>query len=255
MTLVLLPPSETKRDGGERARAASWRFPSMERERAAARAAVAELVATGDDAAIARALKVGARAAPAEIARNRALDTAPLMPALDRYTGVLYDALDAVTLDGAARSLAGRSVVIQSALFGPVGALDPIPAYRLSADSRLPGVRLKALWAEAVAAALSAEGEALIDLRSSSYAALGPVSLTTGVEWVNVAVVARAADGETRALNHFNKRGKGLFVRDLLQSGLVPTSIDALCAHASDLGWELTRQSEHDLQLVVPQER
>lgn len=255
MTLILLPPSETKRDGGEPARASgALRFAELTDARREVRDALRGLMAGEDDEAIARAVKVGRTAAAAEIARNRSLDGAPVMPAIDRYTGVLYDALDAESLDAGARQLAGRSVVIQSALFGPVGALDAIPAYRLSADSRLPGLRLKAVWSRPASEALLATGEALVDLRSASYAALAPVPATyPGDNAVTVSVVARGADGAVRALNHFNKRGKGLFVRALLQSGTIPDSVDGLCAHAQTIGWELTRLSAGELQLVVPQ--
>ena len=88
------------------------------------------------------ALKLG-RTQASEVDRNRALTSSPTMPALDRYTGVLYDALDAPTLAPAAREFAGRHVLWHSARFGPVGALDLVPAYRLSHDSRLTGHPLK----------------------------------------------------------------------------------------------------------------
>jgi uncharacterized protein len=257
VTVILLPPSETKRDGGVPPRVgATPRFAQLAGTRSDARRALDALVAGSDDDEIARALKVGHRAAPAEIARNRALDGALVMPAIDRYTGVLYDALDAATLSEAARSELGRSVVVQSALFGPVGALDDIPAYRLSADSRLPGVSLKSLWAQPCTQALADTGETLVDLRSASYAALGPLPDSgPGREVATVAVVARDDDGTTRALNHFNKRGKGLFVRDLVMAGAIPLTLDALCAHATELGWPLRRTGETQLELVVPQDR
>ena len=61
-----------------------------------------------------------------EIARNAALWSSPTTPALRRYTGVLYDALDAASLTMAAR----RRVVVCSALFGLVGAVNlPIIHY------------------------------------------------------------------------------------------------------------------------------
>lgn len=259
MTIILLPPSETKRDGGDPprpgARAVS-RFPQLAEPRAAARHALRELVAGADDAVIARALGVGQRSAAREIARNRALDAALVMPAIDRYTGVLYDALDPGTLAAEARRELGRSVVIQSALFGLLGALDPIPAYRLSAGSRLPAVRLPHLWSGSCTRALAETGETLVDLRSSSYAALGPLpSPDSAQECAAVVVVARADDGTTRALNHCNKRGKGLFVRDLVSAGPAPETLDALCRHADGLGWELRRTGETTLELVVPQDR
>lgn len=257
MTIILLPPSETKRDGGHpRSADETARFPQLNEQRAVARRALAALVAGSDDEAIARALKVGHRAAPAEIARDRALDGAPVMPAVDRYTGVLYDALDAGSLSEPARDELGRSVVVQSALCGLVGALEPIPAYRLSAGSRLPGVVMTSLWARPSTEALADTGETLVDLRSASYAALGPLPAPApGREVASVSVVARDADGTTRALNHFNKRGKGLFVRDLVTAGPVPPTIDALCTHARDIGWELRRTGDTALELVVPHDR
>jgi hypothetical protein len=101
----------------------------------------------------------------------------PRFPAVDRYTGVLYDALDAGTLDAAARRWLGGHVMIHSAPFGPVGALDAIPAYRLAAGTTLPGLPpLRRLWADAVTDALAAAAPTFVlDLRSEAYAALGPV--------------------------------------------------------------------------------
>lgn len=257
MTIILLPPSETKRDGGVPVRPElSPRFPALLDARRTVRHALDELLAGSDDEAIARALKVGHRAAAAEIARDRALDDAPVMPAIDRYTGVLYDALDAGSLGAAERHVLGTSVVVQSAMFGLVGALEHIPAYRLSADSRLPGVSLKRVWAHACTEALARTGETLVDFRSASYAALGPLPTASPAQEVaTVTVVARDADGTTRALNHFNKRGKGLFVRDLVSAGPVPATLDDLCARAAGLGWELRRTGEDALELVVPQDR
>ncbi|MGY6498466.1 MAG: peroxide stress protein YaaA, partial [Microcella sp.] len=108
---------------------------------------------------------------------------------------------------------------------------------------------------EACTRALVQTGETLVDLRSSSYAALGPLpSPGPAQELAVVAVVARADDGTTRALNHFNKRGKGLFVRDLVSAGPVPDTLDTLCRHAEGLGWELRRTGESTLELVVPQD-
>ncbi len=60
------------------------------------------------------------------------------MPAIERYTGVLYDALDIGSLRGSAATRARTRLAVGSALFGLVRADDPVPAYRLSASSKLP---------------------------------------------------------------------------------------------------------------------
>jgi cytoplasmic iron level regulating protein YaaA (DUF328/UPF0246 family) len=148
------------------------------------------------------------------VAKNRVLEESALLPAVDRYTGVLYDALDAATLPDGARAHLGRHVVIHSAVLGPVGAMDGIPDYRLSHDSRLPGLRLKAVWADAVAAALAAETGLVLDARSQGYAALGPAPHGAWLE-----VLAEDGNGRRRALNHFNKHAKGHMARALAVSG------------------------------------
>ena len=146
--LILLPPSETKRAGGT-GRSLSLdllRFPALTEAR---RTLAEDVVALSydTDAAIA-ALKLGPKQ-HAEVENNRTLWQSPTLPALDRYTGVLFDALDTASLTAEERAFAGRHVVIHAALLGPVGALDPIPAYRLSHDSRVPGRPLKRHWRSA----------------------------------------------------------------------------------------------------------
>src|SRR5690606_25352394 len=140
--LILLPPSETKREGGTAGTRLALRelgFPQLAPARLTTLAALEELAR--DPAASAAALKLGPTQAH-EAERNRRIRRSPVLPALDRYDGVLYDALDASSLTPGARAFAHEHLVIASALFGLTRALDPIPAYRLSADSRLPGISL-----------------------------------------------------------------------------------------------------------------
>src|SRR6187455_2479350 len=134
---LLLPPSETKRDGGDGGPVDLELLALPELNDA--RRELMDALAADHDVAM-RALKLGPRQS-AEVERNRRLHDAPSMPAIDRYTGVLFDALDARTLSAEARSYAADTVMVHSALFGLIGALDPIPAYRLSHDSRIPGIR------------------------------------------------------------------------------------------------------------------
>jgi cytoplasmic iron level regulating protein YaaA (DUF328/UPF0246 family) len=247
--LLILPPSESKQAGGEQGTALELgllRFPELTAVREAVLAATSELARDLDASAV--ALKVGAGLRH-EVERNRELATSAVMPALDRFTGVLYDALGAATLSEESRALAGRTIVVHSALFGLVGALDPIPAYRLSHDSRLPGISLKRTWAGPIAAALATHDGLILDLRSEAYAALGPAPQRPG-SWF-VRVVADDGAGRRRALNHFNKKGKGEFVRALLESGREFADLEALVAWSHAAGFPLTPGREGELELVV----
>jgi cytoplasmic iron level regulating protein YaaA (DUF328/UPF0246 family) len=182
-----------------------------------------------------------------EIDRNRALRHSPVMAAMDRYTGVLYEALDAGSLPAASREFAGFGVIIHSALFGLVRATDPIPAYRLSHDSRLPGHPLGRTWRAVLTSELARLPGLILDLRSESYVALGPAPGTS----LFLRVVTEEGGGARRALNHFNKKGKGEFVRALLLSGIDHPDVDSLLRWASATGIRLERGTEGELELVV----
>jgi len=247
--LVLLPPSETKRDGGEAERSldlTALRHPQLHAERAATVAALRTL--SLDPVAAAGALGLGPKLA-FEIDRNRALESSPVMAAIDRYTGVLYDGLDAASLDAEARAWLIEHVVINSALFGLVGAGDGIPAYRLSHDSRLPGLPLKKHWRAANAAVLAATPGVILDLRSESYAALGPLPVHDNAQYLRV--VTQTETGQKKALTHFNKKGKGEFVRRLAQSARDHDSVGSLLEWAAASDIRLDRGKPGELELSV----
>lgn len=248
--LVLLPPSETKRPGGDGAplSLASLWAPSL---RAPREAVVDALVAlSADEETAARVLKLSPRRRH-EIADNAALRIAPTLPAVDRYTGVLFDALDAGGLGAPERSWLAEHVLIHSAPFGPVGALDPIPAYRLAARTSIPGVApLRRLWADAVSSALDAARPSFVlDLRSEAYAALGPVPPEIDAAYVRI--VTAGEGGEVRALNHFNKLAKGDLVRALAQTGAEVAGIDDFRAWADASGWTVRAAGDRELLVVV----
>ncbi|GAB3145253.1 peroxide stress protein YaaA [Microbacterium neimengense] len=248
--LVLLPPSETKRAGGAGApwNAADLRLPQLAPQREAVVSALVEL--SGDEDAAAKTLKLSGRQR-GEIAVNAALRSSPTMPAVDRYTGVLFDALDASSLEARARRWLGEHVLIHSAPFGPVGALDPLPAYRLGAGTSLPGIApLRRHWAEAVTSALGEAGARFIlDLRSEAYVALGPVPERSASAYVRV--VTAGEDGEVRALNHFNKHAKGALVRRLAQERPRIASRGAFLRWAVGVGIAVDEAGNGELRLTV----
>ena len=243
--LLILPPSETKRDGGLEGSSldlGQLGFAALTPQRTAAIAALLRLSRSAEQSM--SALKLGPTQR-FEIDRNRALRHAPVMPAIERYTGVIFDALDAATLAADARAFAGQHLAIGSALFGLLRAGDPIPAYRLSHSSRLPGLSLGAHWRAAVAAELAQQPGLILDLRSEAYAALGRAP--GGSFYVRV--LSEGADGRRTALSHFNKHAKGEFTRRVLQSGMVHRDAASLIewARASQINLDYGVAGELDL--------
>jgi len=247
--LILLPPSETKRDGGVGGSSLDLSllgFSSLAKPRRTVIAALRRLAR--NQSRMAAALHLGPTQ-HSELVRNRTLGSSETLPALDRYTGVLFDALEASSLPADTRGFALDHVVIHSALFGLLRAGDPIPAYRLSHDSRIADWSLKTMWREPVAAELAVRQDLVLDLRSEAYVELGP-SLGAPQSYF-VRVVSDGVDGVRRALNHFNKKGKGELVRAIALSGIDHPDVQSLLDWAADSGIRLVRGAERELELVV----
>lgn len=245
--LLILPPSETKRDGGDadsRLELGDLGFASLTDARATAASALVELAASVERSA--HALKLGTTQA-FEVQRNRRLLSSPVMPAIERYTGVLYDALDAATLSPTARAFAADHLAIGSALFGLLRAEDRIPAYRLSHDSRLPGIGLGRLWRSGIEAELRERSGLLLDLRSEAYMQLGRAPQGS----FYLRVLSEGADGRRVALSHSNKHAKGEFTRAVLESGVAHPDADALIHWARKNQINLDYGAAGELDLVV----
>ena len=244
---VVLPPSETKRDGGAEGSALALdtlAFPGLTTQRTAAISALTRLSRNVSASTAALGLGPTQRF---EVDRNRAIRTASTMPAIDRYTGVLFEGLASETLDAGTHAWLARHVVVHSALFGLLGAGDAIPAYRLSHDSRVPGLALRKHWAAAIAAELSAVDGLVLDLRSEAYAHLGP--RPEGSFYLRV--VTDGPNGQKRALNHFNKKGKGELVRELALAGFDHADVESLLGWAADRDIRLAHGKTGELELTV----
>ena len=244
--LVLLPPSETKADGGDGPPLDLGTLTAL--ELTAVRTELVEhLVKLADDVPAARAALGLSPKQDDEIARNAALWTGPTMPAVLRYTGVLYDALAVRSMTRTQRARAGRRLAVGSALFGLVAADDAIPAYRLSAGSQLPGLpTLRSLWKPTLGPVLADIDELVVDLRSGSYAALAPVAGAVTVE-----VLSERPDGSRSVVSHFNKAHNGRLARLLATTTAEPDDVVRLRRLLRRAGLHVEHEGGRRLALIV----
>lgn len=241
--LVLLPPSETKASGGDGPPLSfeALSMPELNPVRAKLVDALADLA--GDVPASLAVLGLSERQSD-EVARNAALRTSPTLPALSRYTGVLYDALDMTSLTRVERGRAAERLAVASALFGVVQGADPIPAYRLSGGNVLPSVGpLGTLWRPVLTPALA--GREIIDLRSAPYSSLAKIPHA-----ITVKVVTEDGSGRRQAVSHFNKAHKGLLARAIVRSRAVP-QVRNLVKIATNAGLHLEPAGDRHFELVV----
>lgn len=248
--LFLLPPSETKKLGGTMPSISqvSQVFGALTETRANLVDSLVKLSQKPAEAA--KVLKLSKKQLW-EIDQLRDLWNAPTMAALERYDGTLYDAISFETLSREAIANARDLVLIQSALFGLISADDRIPFYRLSASNSLPSINLKHTWNSAHQSVFArlAESAPIIDLRSKAYAELAVIPDSIEHYWVEV--VTGDEQENFKALNHFNKKAKGEFVRAILESEESPQTLTDLQNIAHTLGFEMRFEKTKAL-LIIP---
>ncbi|MCW2613876.1 MAG: hypothetical protein JWN08_870 [Frankiales bacterium] len=209
--LVLLPPSEGKAPGG-RGRPLdldALSHPSLNEVRDRVLDAL-HAAAVGDPAGLQAALGCP----DGEVEKDAVLRTSRTLPALERYTGVVYEALSYATLSPAGRRRANGSLRVASALFGLLSPTDRIPAYRLSGGTSLPGFgSLAAAWRPVVEPEVAAHRGIVVDLRSGPYAHLARLPGAVQVR------VLRETAGVRSVVSHDNKHTKGLLARELCERG------------------------------------
>jgi cytoplasmic iron level regulating protein YaaA (DUF328/UPF0246 family) len=219
-------------------------FPELEPARTQVIDALTAVCA--DIPAARRALAV-AGSKDLEIVGTAALRETPTLPAMLRYTGVLYEALDIPTLPRSARLRAAERLLITSALFGVVGGGDPVPAYRLSAGSVLPAIGgLPAFWRQRLARPIQSLTRPVVDLRSGAYAAFAPIP-----DAITVRVVTENGAGQRTVVSHFNKATKGLLARALVTSRAEICDAAAVARVARCAGLRVERTGSRTLEIVT----
>ena len=219
--LVLLPPSEAKRPGGDGpalGRRPVLSTPGLVAPRRELLAAIRAASRT-DRPGLVAGLRLPASVAAAALRADLRAAAAPTMPALQRYAGVLYQAMDPAALPPAAARRLAAMVVVTSGLWGVVRGADLVPDYRVPAAGRVPGLGVVAThWRAPLAAAMPAlvGDQPVVDLRSTDYLAMwrpGP-QLTDQV--LQVRVLADPGDGRAPApVSYHAKWVKGLVARGL----------------------------------------
>ncbi len=222
--LILLPPSEGKTSGGN---GPSWNVGRMavdlDVERGKVVSALARAMRTNAEKR-GKLLGVKGDALAAATTANRSLREAPTMAAIDRYSGVLYGALEPATLAATARRRLDRSVLIVSGLWGLVAASDPIPDYKLKMGASLPGLgKLSTWWRPSIDRALTerigTRPRVVWNLLPKEHAtAWSGVAAGWKHQVFSVRFLEPGRNGELVAVSHWNKFLKGALVRFLLEN-------------------------------------
>jgi cytoplasmic iron level regulating protein YaaA (DUF328/UPF0246 family) len=239
---ILLAPSETKRKGGKGSfDPGRLLFPELTPLRNELLERYRSILQKGDARELTLLFGLKREEEIARYAVHNPLE-GPVLPAVERYTGVAFDHLDYPSLPEEARSFVRKNVVIFSNLFGPVLAGDPLPDYRLKQGAPLGEIRTERRYREAAAPLLETwlEGEEILDLRAGYYDKFYKPSLpTTTLKFLKGGKV----------VSHWAKAYRGLVLRQLALNGV--ESLEAFLAlEIHGLVLEEIRRKKHRTEVI-----
>ena len=228
--IILIPPSEGKAPGGKKGKTLlevqhgfratpANAFHLLDEARAEVRAALAKAFRSGKG--LEKIFGVKGKPLEAATAANQGLDATPLMPAIERYQGVMFDAISYPTLSKAGKKNFDRWAIILSGLFGALRPRDLIPDYKLKIDARLPGAgKLDQFWGPHLTAGLkkALRGAIVWDLLPGAHRRAfgnpaGPSAIYT-VRFVE------KAGRELKNIGHGSKPLRGQLIRGMAEEGL-----------------------------------
>ena len=200
---ILLPPSEGKNDAPGDGQFAA-QHPELLQDTAPVLKHLHKLTATEQQKFY--GVKNADKAQAAHV-MNLAVAEAPVLAAVERYSGVVYDHIGFDTLKGGRR--ARNRVLIISGLFGLVRGTDGLPRYKQPINPWLTRY-----WKPINTARLEsiAKGKPVLDLLSQTY--------QKAVDYPDRIVVEFRVQGGKKAAGHFGKAIKGRFVRFLLENNI-----------------------------------
>ena len=135
-------------------------------------------------------------------------------PAIERYTGVVYEHIDWQTMSEKAKKYMEKYIFIFSGLFGIVTPLTPIPDYKL----KMNVLSLQHHWCPILTEALKKESQIIDLLPQVHRKAYAPNKNVLPVDFLII------NKGKKTAAGHFGKAVKGEFIRHMAENNV--TSID-----------------------------
>jgi uncharacterized protein len=228
--IILFSPSEGKNSGGSlpSVNSKSFIFPSLYSKRLEVMEQYEILINKGDENELCELFGIKD---PKEHRRfKQSITKAPTMKAVERYDGVAYDYLKYTALNSEAQNYIDEHTIIFSNLFGPIGASDSIPDYKLKQGAAigafLPDKHYKTHFTTALNEMIG--DKEILDLRAGYYDKFYiPTKKAVTFKFLK----------EGKAVSHWAKAYRGTLLREAAKhqiksiNELIALNIEGLMLH------------------------
>jgi len=137
----------------------------------------------------------------------------PTMKAIQRYTGVAFDAIEYDTLDQKSQNYCDENIILFSNLFGPLKASDYIPDYKFKQGAMLDTIDVIKEYKENIKEFLDTYlGEEVLDLRAGFYDKFyKPTAQVITYKFLK----------EGKVVSHWAKHYRGLLVKEIAKNNIL----------------------------------
>jgi cytoplasmic iron level regulating protein YaaA (DUF328/UPF0246 family) len=222
-SIVLIPPSEGKTDGGSLPglNIQTMGLPSLSKKR---RDLIEVLQSTMKSSQnLNKILGVKGVALEKAINDNLAIYDAPTMPAIKRYSGVMFDSIDYEGFGETERQIFDDNVFILSGLFGIISPDENIPNYKLKMGAVLPGLSSCAYeWKPYITKMITeaAKNSIIWDFLPNEHSSAWDERKVKYLKRYTIKFVQNKG-GKLKTLSHWSKSLRGAFIQYLFSNNLL----------------------------------
>jgi len=225
--IILIPSSEGKKTGGDESKIYrvvknnkknNYFMKDLWIERENIYGKLRETISEMNFDALEKILDLKGNNLKIAIEKNEDLLNQETLVAIERFSGVMFQAINYKGLNDKEKNLFNRSAIIVDALFGLLKPEDLIPDFKLKLSSKLKDLNLIDFWKVNLKPILSKEfeGKIVIDILPDNFRKTIPSDLIEINDYVRVKFMENKS-GKTINVGHNSKQLKGEFIRYLLK--------------------------------------
>lgn len=245
---ILLPPSEGKIIGGrERYILAKKQnsFNFLEKDRDFLLQELLEFISKADENHLEKLFSVKTNFKQiTDLLQN--FDQKLTLPAIQRYSGVMFNAMDYNSLDQNQKNNADNSILFIDALFGLLTTQDLIPNYKLSISAKFSDFKIDNYWKNILKNILKeiVQDKIILDILPQAHRKVINIK-NNNYYLINFFTIK---NNQVKNAGHISKKLKGEFIRYILRFNEI--NLDILYNFCHSEGYKSSKELSSDKEII-----
>jgi len=245
---ILLPPSEGKLEGGKEKYSNVKKrnyFYCLEEERSFLLEKLLQFISNSNPKDLEKLFSVKTNFEQiTSLLQN--FDDKLTLPAIKRYSGVMFNAINYQTLDQNQKNNANESILFIDGLFGLLKITDLIPNYKLSIAAKFSDFKIDNYWKKNLKQTLKEElqGKIILDILPQAHRKAVDID-NQKCYLINFFEVK---NGQAKNAGHISKKLKGEFIRYILQFDEI--NLEILYNFSHSQGYKYCQNLSSDTEII-----